>query len=576
MKPSAYKSTLEKQRLTPRRSLPVHHTPPTHPNPLDPPSSLSQSQLKRNKKSAQTPQYLSLYSASAKVQQHLAPLHTMKQKSHHTHPNHMDESTPQLPQSSSPPPERKIYDQKQPSHTDIIDYSAENPRTSLRQTKAQTAFTEESLFHPMNNKPAWYVRNRLTTSTQLHNTQPISTTGRVELDNSPLSLLASTSSDQTVGTTPSEGSSDTSSVNLCQYKHQSYSLPRTGTKEVSSAPSLKCSLSSIKSDSTEIGTTLPHLPVVQNPTLATKEHSSIAIHIGSDKPRPHIPTTADHSTTGQPKHADPVYNHKYSCNRPCIVKPLDDKRVGPSKSDHRPSETKNIPPSSPESSANGQNPQDRHLGDDCKHKDSGSLRFVFNNCNGISLHKDSLKFLVASSRALQADWIGIAETHLDTQKAPVCTQIHSSFQSHLGYSAANCVFSASNVDYGTDWKPGGTLQITVEGLATRTIEQFSDQLGRFTSQTHVGKQGRKLTTISGYRVIEGCRGPASAYAQQRAMLVEAKRDPNPRKAFLDDLTSFIQHKQENGCNILLGLDANESTATFTVGYCEVSSYMRSS
>ena len=68
-----------------------------------------------------------------------------------------------------------------------------------------------------------------------------------------------------------------------------------------------------------------------------------------------------------------------------------------------------------------------------------------------------------------------------------------------------------------------------------------------------------LTTISGYRVIDGCRGPASTYAQQRAMLLKVNRDPNPWKAFLDDLTSFIQHQQEKGCDILLCLDANEST-----------------
>ncbi len=100
---------------------------------------------------------------------------------------------------------------------------------------------------------------------------------------------------------------------------------------------------------------------------------------------------------------------------------------------------------------------------------------------------------VESSKSLQEDWLGLAKTHLDLTKAHVRSKVQSSVQSLFGYSLAKCTFLLSNINYNSNWKPGGTLQIALENLATCTLSSFSDVLGRFTSQTHVGKKGSKLT-----------------------------------------------------------------------------------
>ncbi len=141
-------------------------------------------------------------------------------------------------------------------------------------------------------------------------------------------------------------------------------------------------------------------------------------------------------------------------------------------------------------------PHDTPLGDDHYIKEADSFRFAFNNCNGISLSPISLQFFLSVAQDLQIDWLGIAKTHLDSEKPHVRAMVKNTLCSTSGFSMVNCVFSAGNVDYGTDWKPGGTFQVAVENLATRTISSFSDKYGRFTSQTHTGCNG--LTTISGY------------------------------------------------------------------------------
>jgi hypothetical protein len=122
-------------------------------------------------------------------------------------------------------------------------------------------------------------------------------------------------------------------------------------------------------------------------------------------------------------------------------------------------------------------------------KKSHTFRFAFNNCNGLSLTPASLAFFVRTAKELQVDWLGLAETHLDSSKSYVRAKVKHSFQSLNGYSMANCVFAASDIDFGTDWKPGGIFQIAVDNLATRTIATWSDKYGRYTAQTHLGRNG---------------------------------------------------------------------------------------
>lgn len=201
----------------------------------------------------------------------------------------------------------------------------------------------------------------------------------------------------------------------------------------------------------------------------------------------------------------------------------------------------------------------RYYGADHTTKRPDQYRFVFNNINGIQLSHISLKETIAIARDLQVDWLGLAETHLDSKKHHVQAAVRkAASDKHNGFKAINCVFSQSDIDYGSDRKFGGVLQMATDNLASRTVTTYSDRYGRWTSQTHSGKKGTMLTTISAYRVADGCKGPSSSYAQQRAMLVTENRAADPRRMFITDLTEYIHKCQSSGHEVVLCLDANES------------------
>jgi hypothetical protein len=95
-------------------------------------------------------------------------------------------------------------------------------------------------------------------------------------------------------------------------------------------------------------------------------------------------------------------------------------------------------------------------------------------------------------------------------KAHVWDCVLSTLRSNQGFSNINAVFSSSDLDYDEDRKFGGILQFTTHNLASRTISKHSNKYGWFTSQTHTGRNGTMLTTITAYRVTAGTGGTTSA------------------------------------------------------------------
>jgi hypothetical protein len=163
-------------------------------------------------------------------------------------------------------------------------------------------------------------------------------------------------------------------------------------------------------------------------------------------------------------------------------------------------------------------------GTDPQRKNPHHYRFLFNNINGVHFSSTSILELMSIARGLQLDWLGLAETHLDTHKQHVQSVVRRAMSAkHNGFKSTNCVFSQSDLAYEGNIKFGGVLQLATDNLASRTTSSHSDKYGRWTSQTHIGQKGAVLTTISAYRVATGCKGPTSAYAQQRSMLVTEKK-----------------------------------------------------
>ncbi len=62
---------------------------------------------------------------------------------------------------------------------------------------------------------------------------------------------------------------------------------------------------------------------------------------------------------------------------------------------------------------------DTNMGHDHSHKAESDFRFIFSNCNGIPCTSMAMADFFLRSSHLAADWVGVAETHLDTTKAHV-------------------------------------------------------------------------------------------------------------------------------------------------------------
>jgi YD repeat-containing protein len=115
------------------------------------------------------------------------------------------------------------------------------------------------------------------------------------------------------------------------------------------------------------------------------------------------------------------------------------------------------------------------------------------------------------------------------------------------------------IPFTTNYKPGGTMSITVGDMTGRIIKQGHDKWGRWTSQTLRGAGSTSLTVISAYQVVSDSphTGLTTATAQQQSLLIQSNDPLTPRQAFKRDLRSFIKACMNQGGEVLLVGDFNE-------------------
>ena len=100
---------------------------------------------------------------------------------------------------------------------------------------------------------------------------------------------------------------------------------------------------------------------------------------------------------------------------------------------------------------------------------------------------------------------------------------------------------------------------------SRIIEGTEDDsgMGRWSVIRLQGKGNRKLAIICGYRPVKTemrTTGSSTVYRQQwNHMRALGNENPEPRSQFLKDLTKYIKSLRDDNHEILLMLDANEST-----------------
>ncbi|KAI2495021.1 hypothetical protein MHU86_19496 [Fragilaria crotonensis] len=118
------------------------------------------------------------------------------------------------------------------------------------------------------------------------------------------------------------------------------------------------------------------------------------------------------------------------------------------------------------------------------------------------------------------------------------------------------------------------MVMTVGSLTGRLCKQDRDKWGRWSSQVFQGRAGRKVAIISAYQPIVkgGIAGKITVAAQHVSLLLQSEdKISNPRVAFRRDLSKWLKEYQDDGCEILLIGDFNETLGTDPDGMSKIAS-----
>jgi hypothetical protein len=117
----------------------------------------------------------------------------------------------------------------------------------------------------------------------------------------------------------------------------------------------------------------------------------------------------------------------------------------------------------------------------------------------------------------------------------------------------------------SSFQPGGPATIVCSDWVSRVIDrgEVPYGLGRWSFLTLRGKAERKITIITAYNASLTA-DDKTFYTQQLCTLSRLHRQhkqnviPNPKKQFILDLQSWIEHLQAKYHEIILSLDANDT------------------
>jgi hypothetical protein len=194
------------------------------------------------------------------------------------------------------------------------------------------------------------------------------------------------------------------------------------------------------------------------------------------------------------------------------------------------------------------------------------FRLGFRNINSLPTQRSDPKNLqlVQDIKEAQIDLMGLTEINLAWQNLPLVDQIRERFRGLFEFSK---IVSANNRDktFDTKQQSGGTMMILQGFCCSRAFDVESDplKLGRWCSLVLRGKRGMKLRVITMYRPVFST-GPLSAYQQQRNVLLDHDIDDCPRLQILNELRDSIVKWKNQGEQLLVIGDFNESIQGSTI------------
>jgi hypothetical protein len=190
-----------------------------------------------------------------------------------------------------------------------------------------------------------------------------------------------------------------------------------------------------------------------------------------------------------------------------------------------------------------------------------TFRFLSNNINGFVMKNEGGELLeeLTVLKELQASAACFQETNKNWKRVGVYGAVKKVFSNV--WRKNKLVTSSSGERTSTAYQPGGTASAVFDKWVSQVCASGSDSLGRWSYLTLKGKQSRKITIISAYRVCVNSldqAGSATCWKQQwRQLKKRGHTDPDPRKIFVKDFSAFIGSRIEQEEELIIGMDAND-------------------
>ena len=211
-------------------------------------------------------------------------------------------------------------------------------------------------------------------------------------------------------------------------------------------------------------------------------------------------------------------------------------------------------------------------GDEIQAKPHHITRIYAINLNGIPLDARGGQFDTACRvlKEIQADVFCGQEHNLDTTQAPLRKILYDTASQH--WERNRVTLGSTPIPFQRQYKPGGTMLMTVGSLTGRVCKQVRDKWGRWTCQEFQGQAQRRLIIISAYQPIfkSSQVGKITVAAQHISLLMRTQDQVhNPRVAFRRDLTACLKDYHSQGFDILLVGDFNEALGSDPDGMSKI-------
>jgi len=129
------------------------------------------------------------------------------------------------------------------------------------------------------------------------------------------------------------------------------------------------------------------------------------------------------------------------------------------------------------------------------------------------------------------------------------------------------------------YQPGGTATVICDNWTSRVIDRGEDPLGlgRWTFVTLRGKGSKKLTVVTAYNSTSST-GDKTYFQQQNRVLSQIIRNQahhilsQPRRQFILDLQGWLQTKIDDGHELIVSMDANDTYNPDTPGVAHPVTY----